>query len=332
MLLLLDPCHLQEGEPRLCFEFLNSVASEARITTPSRDEEVIGRYVIDRLGEVPPYLFHQEGCDNLAQPRFALFDLSPVSQTLHYQLRLMEQSEQNKPVCMNRLTAKEANNLLARMLKSWHIRLKRDSERHTTSGQIMMWMGVTQVHQYLANQIAQENHSDQEITMTQPMGMREHATQASSNRILVLRSNQSRSGVALRIPRSALTRVPIGEVILISNQETRQGNDWKIGVIKRAMNVPDNMLEIGVQFITGKVEPITIRLAKPLSDETPNPDHSGLFIDQGHANRSSLVVPRHFLVVGQEYRIEEMIPSPSITPLQQLETTAHFERFRIKSV
>ena len=41
-----------------------------------------------------------------------------------------------------KLTMQEATNLLARMLKSWHIRLKRDSERHPTSGQVMLWVGV----------------------------------------------------------------------------------------------------------------------------------------------------------------------------------------------
>ncbi|MCG8068811.1 MAG: flavoprotein, partial [Candidatus Thiodiazotropha taylori] len=140
--------------------------------------------------------------------------------------------------------------------------------------------------------------------------------------------------VALRIPRQAVSKELIGQLILIliSTHESKQGSDWKLGVVKRAMNSGDNLLEVGVQFVAGKLEPITLRLAKLQNEEESNPDHGAIFIDQGHNNRSSLIVPKHFFVIGQEYRVEEMIPSPSISPLQQLETTAHFERFRIKSV
>ncbi|RLW71356.1 MAG: hypothetical protein B6D71_02540 [gamma proteobacterium symbiont of Stewartia floridana] len=332
LLLLLDPCHLQEGEPRICFDYLNDLAGEANIIAPDKDEDAAGRYVIDRLGEVPPYLYHPDCLENLPLPRFTLFDLSPVSKTLHQQLRLMEKSEQSKPACMNRLTAKEANNLLARMLKSWHIRLKRDSERHNTSGQIMVWIGVQNAYQYLAGQSTNQEPGDEEITMTQPVGMRDSAHRVGNKRIIALRSNQSRSGVALRIPRQAVSKELIGQLILISTHENKQGSDWKLGVVKRAMNCGDNLLEVGVQFVAGKLEPITLRLAKLQNEEESNPDHGGIFIDQGHNNRSSLIVPKHFFVIGQEYRVEEMIPSPSISPLQQLETTAHFERFRIKSV
>lgn len=332
LLLLLDPCHLQEGEPRICFDYLNELAGEANIIAPDKDVDATGRYVIDRLGEVPPYLYHPDCLENLPLPRFTLFDLSPVSKTLHQQLRLMEKSEQSKPACMNRLTAKEANNLLARMLKSWHIRLKRDSERHNTSGQIMVWIGVQNAYQYLAGQSTNQEPGDEEITMTQPVGMRDSAHRVGNKRIIALRSNQSRSGVALRIPRQAVSKELIGQLILISTHENKQGSDWKLGVVKRAMNCGDNLLEVGVQFVAGKLEPITLRLAKLQNEEESNPDHGGIFIDQGHNNRSSLIVPKHFFVIGQEYRVEEMIPSPSISPLQQLETTAHFERFRIKSV
>ncbi|MET0056634.1 MAG: hypothetical protein ABW108_17635, partial [Candidatus Thiodiazotropha sp. 6PLUC10] len=246
LLLLLDPCHLQEGEPWLCFDFLNSIASEARISTPTADDETTGRYIIDRLGEVPPYLFHEECLENLTLSRFSLFDLSPVSKSLHQQLRSLEQSEQSKPSSLNQLTTREVKNLFARMLKTWHIRLKRDSERHNTSGQVMMWVGVQKVHNYLTNQSGSVESDEQEITMTQSVGIAGASSSVADEQILALRSNQSRSGVALCIPRQIFTGQLIGELILISNHEKRHGSDWKLGVVKRAMNSANNQLEIGV--------------------------------------------------------------------------------------
>jgi hypothetical protein len=332
LMMLLDPCHLHEGEPRICFDYLDSIAGETCLTHTKQEKATTGLYVIDRLGEVPPYLFHPDALEALEQARFVLFDIGPVSQVLHQQLRHLERSEQAKPESFAKLTLQETNNLLARMLKSWHIRLKRDSERFNTSGELMIWLGVPQVHSYLSGETPSSESENEEITMSQPMGMNTQDTQGTGHQMKALRSNQSRSGVALHLPRSASSLPLIGELILLSGHTSRQGGDWKVGVVKRAAKTEDNRIEIGVQFVTGKIEPITLRSAHKRQDDQPLKDHPGIFIDQGHTYRSSLIVPKHFFVIGQEYRVEEMIPSPSITPLQLLETTARFERFRIKSV
>jgi hypothetical protein len=328
----LDPCHLQEGEPRICFEFLNSVAGKAYLTKIKHDETLTGHYIIDRLGEVPPYLFHKEALETLDESRFVLFDLNPVSQILHQQLRRMERSEQTKPESFAKLTAHEANNLLARILKSWHIRLRRDSERYNSSGNVVVLVGVSQVHAFLAGPQPTQEPDQQEITMTQPTGIT-HIASTSRNSLNAKRSNQSRSGAALHLPRLT-SRIPlIGELILISDTASKKGNDWKIGIVKRAAKIKNNQMEIGVQFLFGKFEPITLRAIQHHQDiEQQANDHPGVYIDQGHANRNSLIVPKHICVIGQEYRVEEMIPSPSVIPLQLLETTSRFERYRIKSV
>ncbi len=333
LMMLLDPCHLQEGEPRICFDYLDSVAGEARFTQTRQDSATTGLYVVDRLGEVPPYLFHPDALETLEQARFVLYDIGPVSQVLHQQLRHLERSEQSKPESFAKLNLREINNLLARMLKSWHIRLKRDSERFNTTGEVMVWIGVPQVHAYLAGEATQQEFEDEEITMSQPMGMNNTLdARGSGHQISARRSNQSRSGVALQLPRSASSMPLIGELILLSGHTSRQGGDWKMGVVKRASKTEDQRIEIGVQFLSGKIEPITLRVAHNRQDDQVVKDHPGIFIDQDHTHRSSLIVPKHFFVIGQEYRVEEMVPSPSITPLQLLETTSRFERFRIKSV
>lgn len=332
LLLLLDPCHLQEGEPKLCFDFLDSIAGKAHITPASAETDPTGRYVIDRLGEVPPYLFHPDCLDDLPQPRFVLFDLSPVSQGLHKKLRQMERSEQGKPQSIAKLTMQEATNLLARMLKSWHIRLKRDSERHSTSGEVLLWIGVDSIYSYLKGSSIKPLPADDEIDMTQLGGIQGEGAPTGGQRVSAMRTNQSRSGVALRIAKNSSQIPLVGELLLFSSHQQRKENEWKLGIVKRVLSSEENLMDIGIQFILGNIEPITLRSAnQPKSSDDKVKDRPALFIDQGHNHRSSLIVPKNFFVIGQDYRVEEMIPAPSITPLQLLETTAKFERYRIKN-
>ncbi len=341
LLRLLDPCHLQEGEPRICFEYLDTVASFAHCIPPGRDIDSSGHYVVDRLGEVSPSLFEPDGLENLAQPRFTLFNLNPVSQRIHQLLRSLERSEELRPICMNRLTTQEITNLLARMLKSWHIRLQRESERHTTSGQVSLWTGLQNIYSYLTRDerpvSEEEAEESSEITMTQAQSLQSLNYDPAKPQLTARRFNQSRSGVALHLTINPNTPSMVGELILISLQAGAGINEWKIGIVKRALNRQGGTLEIGVQFIQGRVVPVSLQSARhspnPVEEEAPEqPTYCGLYIDQGHTHRSSLIVPKHFFVLGQEYRVEEMIPTPTITPLQMLESTAHFERYRIKPV
>jgi hypothetical protein len=332
LLLLLDPCHLQKGEPRLCFEYLNRLAGNAIISAAIPNSEATGHYVIDRLGEVPPYLFHPDSLNNLSQSRFKLFDLSPVSKLLHQKLRLMERSEEEIPDALMKLTIHEATNLLARMLKSWHIRLKRDSERHSTSGQVMVWVGIDAIYTYLSGNDLSSQTNDEQIDITHHKAIQRGEESDRTHQLTAIRSNQSRSGVALKITKSSINTPLVGELVLFSTHQKRQENDWKIGIIKRALSSEDNLMEIGIQFILGKIEPITLRLTNPQQSSQPLKDRAAIFIDQDHTHHISLIVPKHFFVIGHEYRVEEMIPAPSITPLQLLESTARLERYRIKNV
>lgn len=343
LLRLLDPCHLQEGEPRICYDYLDSLAGCAGFKPPSREVERSGHYVIDRLGEVPPSLFEPDGMDTLTQPRFTLFDLNPVSQQIHLQLRRLERSESQKPAAMQALTTQEITNLLARMLKSWHIRPRRDSERHTTSGQVSLWTGLSNISRYLTRdeQAAQEDDlsEDDEITLSHvPSSVTAKALDPAKPQYTARRFNQSRSGVALHLNLSPDAPSLVGELVLISLQSGGGLNEWKMGIVKRALNrYQDGLLEIGVQFIQGRIVPITLQAsfrhrAEEDEDAPENPPRPALYIDQGHTHRSSLIVPKLFFVLGQEYRVEEMHPAQAIAPLQLLERTAYFERYRIKPV
>jgi hypothetical protein len=337
LLCQLDPCHLQQGETRICYEYLDSIAHHAKLKPAVAELEHSGLYVVDRLGEVPPYLYEPAGLEGLSQPRFQLFDINPVSQQIHQLLRGIERSEEHKPACMNQLTTGETTSLLARILKSWHIRLKRDSERHSTSGHVEIWLGLNNIYQHLNRSDREVSTDGEEITMPGTEGLSgSHQQDPNKPQLTARRFNQSRSGVALHLPPNAGDRQLIGELVLIRLHRALDPNEWKIGIIKRALHREEGVLEIGVQFLVGNIQPITLQQVRTMTEEGLTDEEEVdikpcLYIDQGHSYRSSLIVPKHYFMTGHSYRVEEMIPAPNITPMQLLESTAMFERYRVKA-
>ncbi len=333
LLSLLDPCHLQIGEARVVFGYLNQFAEIAPFTALDASLESGGHYVIDRLGEVPPHQFDPDGMEGLTEPRFCLLDIVPISQRLHQHLRIIEQPNAMKPPGLQGLTTKLAANLVRRILKSWHIRLQRDSERHATSGQVKLTLGLQEIHRQLsAREAAADPPTAQQESFSVTIQSATGNQQASEYPpIDSWRCNQSRSGVALQLNLPLASLPQVGEIALITKPGSNKRGDMKLGIIRRALLKEDSLLEIGLQFINGRVIPLSIQ-AEPLENDQEPINLPALYIDHGGIERSSLLIPRDLLKIGQQYRVEEMIPSPVISPIHLAEITATFERYRVARV
>jgi len=331
LLSLLDPCHLQEDEPRIAFEYLGELADNAAFIPLTAEIDPAGHYVIDKLGELPPQRFDPAMQDGLATPRFCLFNILPVSQRLHQDLRAIEKQSAGHPTGLQNLGIKAASNLLRRMLKSWHVRLQRDSERHATSGQARLSLGLWAVHRFFTDPAASLAHdSDQEeIDLAQQTGVLNPGTVRNPPAFDCWRCNQSRSGVALLLSMPQTTMPQVGDLVLLTRPESQHVAEAKVGVVRRVLLKEQTMLEIGVQFINGRIIPLSIQ-PMGAGEEPSGAGFPALYVDLGEIERSSLIVTKDTLVIDQEYRIEEMIPAPSVTPILLSEITASFERFRIR--
>ncbi len=334
LLSLLDPCHLQKGEIRIIFDYLNQFAELALFVELDIEAEVGGHYVIDRLGEVSPYPFNPDAIEGLTASRFCLFDIIPISQRLHQHLRIIEQPNAIKPTGLQGLTTKAAANLLRRMLKSWHIRLQRDSERHTTSGQVKLILGLQGVHRQLSAKntpaTASADAQQETLSVTLDSGAGSRST-ADYPPIDSWRFNQSRSGVALQLNLPLAYPPQVGEIALMVKPDSNKREDMKIGIIRRAELKNDSLLEIGLQFINGRILPLSIQAQDVESDQEPD-NLPALYVDLGSLETSSLLLPRDRVEIGRHYRVEEMIPAPVISPIHLSEITALFERYRVTRI
>jgi hypothetical protein len=123
----------------------------------------------------------------------------------------------------------------------------------------------------------------------------------------------------------------VGDLILLTKLESHSRSEARVGIVRRALLKEPMLLEIGVQFINGKIVALTIQPMGIPNEQAGSP-FPGLYVDLGEIGRSSLLVAKDTLVIDQEYRIEEMIPAPTISPILLTEATSSFERFRIKRI
>ena len=331
LLSLLDPCHLQQGEIHSIYHYLNQFADVARFAELDASVEPGGHYVIDRLGEVPSQLMDPETLDGLETSRFCLFDVMPISQRLHQHLRIIEQPNGITPTALENLTPQAAANLIRRMLKSWHIRAQRDSERHATTGQVKLILGIEGVHRHLSgldhpDAISSGKQDSIELTLD-ACGVNRH-THSTEQALDSWRANQSRSGVALCLRLPLLLTPKVGDLALIVKPDNGKRDDLKIAIIRRALRKDGSVLEIGLQFLSGKIIPLSIQALDPESEQPPV-NLPALYIDLGGYAQNSLLVNKGQMRIGCEYRVEEMTPAPVIKPVHLAEATAKFERYRI---
>ena len=334
LLSLLDPCHLQEDEPRIAFDYLATFAHIADFVALSPAIDPAGHYVIDRMGEVPPQRLDPSKQEGLTTPRYCLFNVLPVSQRLHQDLRVIEKQSTGNPMGLQHLGIKSASNLLRRMLKSWHIRLQRDSERHTTSGQARLTLGLQAVHQFLANPNTSgepDNCERDTLSVDLETGGLNLTVERNFPSFDCWRCNQSRSGVALLLPISQSVTPQVGDLVLLTKSDSQSQSEAKVGVVRRVLLKEQRVLEIGVQFISGRMFPLSMQLIETIGKQAEH-GFPALYIDTGDLDRSSLLVAKDTLLIDHEYRIEEMIPAPVVSPILLTEVTSSFERFRIKRI
>ncbi len=316
LLSLLDPCHLQEDEPRIVYQYLNEFADSARFIELTSQTETTGHYVIDRLSEVPPQPFDPSRLDGLATPRFCLFNILPISQRLHQDLRVIEKQGGGNPAGLQNLGTKTASNLLRRMLKSWHIRMARDSERHTTSGRSKLSLGIQSIHHFLTGAASPpELDSDiaEEIALNLETGGLNHSAPPTFRTLDCWRFNQSRSGVAvlLSLPQASIPQV--GELILLTKPDDGNRGEAKIGIVRRVLLKDPTILEVGVQFINGRIVPLSMQPLDMPADQTP-PSITALYIDQGTIERSSLIARQRHPCVGSGVPHRRDDPRPERQP------------------
>ncbi len=317
LLSLLDPCHLQPMEARISYDYLNMGASLARLEMLGGQADVAGRFLLDMQGVRParPFDLHDIPSDT---GRYRVLNVVPVSKQTHRHLRQIEIDRTPPPGGLQLLRSVDAIQILSRMLKSWHARQDRSSPRQDAFGWVTVVSGIHDIHRFLSSR-------GQSDGLTQ----RENASQSkrSAKSLHCHRLNVSESGIALRIALPCDPQPQVGQLLLMQDETDPRKPVLEAGIVRRCLRIDDETLELGVQFIRGRVKAIAFRPVSADSNDTGF--QSGLFIHEGADALGSLLVSRGLYQEGREFLIEEGDPAPLVTAIRLIEAGPDFDRFHV---
>lgn len=334
LLMLAGPCHFRTGEAKLARTYLDHIASAAFFEPIGSAGEPSGCYVIDRTGKTAPYLYKPDKRDELTEPRHCLFNLTPVSAQVHQHLRIIENRLSERPIGLANLPKEAASSLLKRLLKSWHVRQNRGSERHAISGNAFILFGIQAIYRHLisvTDNLEPPQASEDNIALVHGLGGFHQPTYNLIQAIECQRMNQSHTGIALRLGLAPDRSPQIGELVLVLRNGKGLPSDYRLGQVKRAMRESRTTMELGIEFIQGKLNPISLQ-PQVAEEGEYLPSIPALYIGQSGSQRGMLIAAKKQLELDQVYKVAEDMPASAITLTHRLEVMSGCERFNVKPV
>ena len=335
LLSLLDPGHLRFNEARTCSNYLNQYASLAKLEPVSENVDPAGRYILDLTSTKPPHLFDKNG-GPLDPAKHRLLNLVPVSKQIQKDIRDIQSSRSDLPDGLSPLSRTDAVNTLKRILKVWHIRQERRSERHSAYGWVQMSIGISSIHHFLQqcdtlNEAADfEQPPDLDETLVLGIELQQQAPAYINYEQLRCRlADRSDSGMALLLPLPVNNEPKVGQLILIQEETAAREAGGKLAVIRRCLRQGKDTLEMGVQFIPGRVQTVTIRPITPSHVETRF--QPALVVNNGLNRPASILTSRGLYSESRQYLVAEEELANKITAENMIESSPGFDWFRLNN-
>jgi hypothetical protein len=331
LLWLLDPSRLHAEEARACFALFNDLAPAAVLENLGDAPSGAGRFLVDLEGVDPP---RPPDPDTLPQnpDRFRYLNLLPLSKRLHQLLRQMENRGAEPPEGLRQIRGIDPKLVLTRVLKAWHGRQERRSERQESFGWMLCGCGLSAVGFFL-EQLRKGDAADElvpqetrlELDLQHYSPLSGHA--ARFRRVRCRQVNRSASGMCIRLQLPAAAEPEVGQVLLLQEDLASITGDWHAGIVRRLLRIDQETLEAGVQFIRGAIHSIALG---PPAAETRSV--AALWVDRGDQRLNSILAQRGLYRPGRELVVEADGPGRVIEAGQLLETTPSFDRFRFQVI
>lgn len=327
LMALVDPYRLQQGQLPPVRHYLEQFGHLSSLQAMGQADSPHGLFLVRLDSDKPPKaLAHHGGAGNARTD--IILNTIPLARTVHQQLQGLDSGATPQKVGLPDAAASPAyRDLLKRFLKQWGIAPKRMFTRTARASDVYICMGISSVHHtLLRDDIALEvvegaNESMITIQVGEPgVDTSAHQTyNCTSWRVL----NESAGGVALGKDPSNVARVKVGDIIGLGSQDKQSVG---IAAVRWAQTGDDGKLEVGVQLLAPRAEPIAMKPVISAPDAIFQP---ALLLPQIPALQQPerIIAPRGSYQSMREFDLLVMGQTRRVRAIQLLEQTDSYELF-----
>ncbi len=331
LLAMIDPYRLLPGEVWHANEYLAGCAGKALLEPLAESSPTPGAGVVDLAGAKPPAPF---AAGHAYQPAecFRVIDPGPLRSLLELHRGALEGPEPRLPPGLEAMQPFRADQLIGRMEQSWLEPARRESVREESYDWLPVACGIVAIVAQLreltrANDSFHYAPARMDPDRDPPAGPGGRPV----NRLPSWRQfNRSAGGVGMRVRLPTPQDLRVGQLVLIEDTGATRAKGWLIGVVRRMIERDGTNVEIGVQFLGARAQPVTVRPI--VLGRTPTPDlQPALLVDRAdNDDRGELITPCNLFRQGRELTVNLGRSKLQVGTLRLLEASPSFERFEYR--
>lgn len=331
LITIIDPYRLLKGEVWRCYNYLTHWAAKAELhKTTTVPDNITGLFLLDLQAMHPPK--PPEPNATLLPSRHRLLYVNSLNLAIHQQRKKLLADEHSEVKGTENLSKIQASQIFRHMLLAWHVRPTRRSERHEKYGSYSVTYGLSAINHFLKRggfslkgAVCTEGLMEDD-TLT----LGEAASFCRGNRHFQVYSwrifNRSKGGIGAIVPPPFPKEVQVGQLVMIELDANSDEKQLKAGIVRRMIERDANTLEIGIQFLPGKITPISIRPHFYDSEITADFQH-GILIDRGAKTSQALITPHGMYKQQRELVLDNNGFIQQIISDEIIETTPVFDCF-----
>ncbi len=262
---LLDPSRLTRDNIWSAYSYLCVWAPQAKLSDcnnpqPAADNFLIDLNTAEAIRPFDPSKVPDDGS------RCLILDASLLNYLIEDQINSLLAKPELKINGFDLLNPEQAEQLLQYMYQNWHDRPKRRFVRTTQSDRLIAVRGLGAVCDFLERDgpaVPRQNKGRfiQRTDLEADAGKAwaSSNSQASYDTFTWYQVNISDGGMAILADNSFINKSHIGQIILAKSQSATVGATWRLGVVRRAKQKNKISMELGIEFLRGKITPIEER-------------------------------------------------------------------------
>ncbi len=335
LIAIVDPYRLPRGEVWRCYRYLThwSIKSELHRASTVPDS-ITGLFLVDLRAMQPPK--PPEPNTALDPEHHRLLHVNSLNLMIHQQRKQLLADKKAKAEGTEGLSKEQAAQMFRHMLLAWHVRPTRRNTRHEKYGTCPVTYGLSAVNHFLKRgRLTQEEEGGMDAQADEhTLTLGEQAPFCRDGRHFRIDSwrifNKSRSGMGVIVPPPFPKEVQVGQLVMVELSD-REHRTLKTGVIRRMIQRDAQTLEVGIQFLPGKIVPISIRPHFYDQELTADFQH-GIAVDRGAKTTPALITPQGMYKQRRELVLDNNGAIQRIISDEIIESSPVFDCFDYHSI